>query len=96
MPTCCAVGCSNSVKSGFKLYSLPVDPRLIILSQYFTSGVKGNSFSDTDEEMGTPIFQLYSENKHLIAQEFSDESVLSLTLTLKKVILKYAILKVIS
>ncbi|GBN09668.1 hypothetical protein AVEN_33507-1 [Araneus ventricosus] len=27
MPTCCAVGCSDSVKSGFKLYRLPVGKR---------------------------------------------------------------------
>ncbi|GBN00918.1 hypothetical protein AVEN_8386-1 [Araneus ventricosus] len=58
--------------------------RLIFLSQYFTSGVKGNSFSDTDEEMGTPIFQLYSENKNFIAQEFSDESVLSFVIDFEK------------
>ncbi|GBN09666.1 hypothetical protein AVEN_33505-1 [Araneus ventricosus] len=58
--------------------------KLIILSQYFTFGVKGNSFSDADEEMGTPIFQLYSENKNLIAQEFSDERVLSFDIDFEK------------
>ncbi|GBN22900.1 hypothetical protein AVEN_254541-1 [Araneus ventricosus] len=58
--------------------------RLIILSQNLTSGVKGNSFSDADEEMGTPIFQLYSENKNFIAQEFSDESVLSFDIDFEK------------
>ncbi|CAL1271298.1 unnamed protein product [Larinioides sclopetarius] len=51
--------------------------RLIILSHYFTSGVKGNSLSDTDEEMGIPILQLYSESKNSDAQEFSNEKVIN-------------------
>ncbi|GBN70400.1 hypothetical protein AVEN_157142-1 [Araneus ventricosus] len=54
------------------------------LCEYFTSGVKGNSFSNTDEKMDTPIFQLYFEHKNFIAQEFSDESVQSFDIDFEK------------
>ncbi|CAL1294477.1 unnamed protein product [Larinioides sclopetarius] len=58
--------------------------RLIILSQYFTSGVKGNSSNDNDEEMGTPILQLYSESKNSDTQEFSDERVINFDIGFEK------------
>ncbi|GBM20328.1 hypothetical protein AVEN_195882-1 [Araneus ventricosus] len=47
MPTCCAVGCSNSVKSGFKLYRLPVGEESVKLKCFGLDEPRGLTFVTT-------------------------------------------------
>ncbi|GBN00914.1 hypothetical protein AVEN_8384-1 [Araneus ventricosus] len=55
MPTCCAAGCSNNSKSGFKLYPLPVVPQQLLEGNETSLSIDERSVNgDSREEIENP------------------------------------------